>query len=106
MSTSNVSYPLMPEWSTAEIIAMSAFYAAVEDLNTVGIKRDEFMEHYHHFLAIEPAKAAQKQLDKAFEKLSEVSQGVFAKIYQQANPNAGADQGAGAGADGGEFHQS
>lgn len=68
MSTSNVSYPLMPEWSTAEIIAMSAFYAAVEDLNTVGIKRDEFMEHYHHFLAIEPAKAAQKQLDKAFEK--------------------------------------
>ncbi len=47
-----------------------------------------------------------ERMDKAFEKLSEVSQGVFAKIYQQANPNAGADQGAGAGADGGEFHQS
>jgi len=44
------------------------------------------------------------RMDKAFEKLSEVSQGVFAKIYQQANPNAG--QGPDGGADGGEFHQS
>ena len=33
------SYPLMPEWSTQEIIDVSAFYEAVEKLNTVGIKR-------------------------------------------------------------------
>ena len=39
---------------------------------------------------------------KATEKLSEASQGVFAKIYQQANPNGGnADGGAGDT----EFHQ-
>ena len=48
------------------------------------------------------------RMDKAFEKLSEASQGVFAKIYQQANPNGGAGAGdPNAGANGGdtEFHQ-
>ncbi len=45
-----------------------------------------------------------EKMDKAFENLSSVSQEVFAKVYQQANPNGGAgnpDQGA----DGTEFHQ-
>ena len=43
-----------------------------------------------------------ERMDKAFEELSNASQGVFAKVYQQANPNGGA-----AGADNGdtEFHQ-
>ena len=41
---------------------------------------------------------------KATEKLSEVSQGIFAKVYQQANPNG--DPNANGGADGDtEFHQ-
>ncbi|MBQ6727371.1 MAG: molecular chaperone DnaK [Clostridia bacterium] len=46
------------------------------------------------------------RMDKAFENLSNASQGVFAKIYQQAqgqNPNGGGDAGAGAGDT--EFHQ-
>ena len=44
-----------------------------------------------------------ERMDKAFEELSEASQGVFAKVYQQANPNAG-----GSGNENGgdtEFHQ-
>ena len=41
---------------------------------------------------------------KATEKLSEASQGIFAKVYQQANPNG--DMGADPNANGGdEFHQ-
>ena len=47
------------------------------------------------------------RMDKAFEQLSNVSQGVFAKIYQQAqaeNPNAGAQNGGENGGDT-EFHQ-
>ena len=44
------------------------------------------------------------RMDKAFENLSEVSQGVFAKIYQQANPNAG-DPNAGNNGGDTEFHQ-
>lgn len=46
------------------------------------------------------------RMDKAFENLSNVSQGVFAKIYQQAqgqNPNGDANGNAGAGDT--EFHQ-
>jgi molecular chaperone DnaK len=39
----------------------------------------------------------------ATEKLSNESQAIFGKIYQQANPNAGADPNAGAGDT--EFHQ-
>ena len=41
---------------------------------------------------------------KATEKLSEASQGIFAKIYQQANPQGG-EGGDGAGAGDTEFHQ-
>ena len=43
------------------------------------------------------------RMDKAFEELSTASQGVFAKVYQQANPNAGAN--GGANGDDTEFHQ-
>ena len=46
------------------------------------------------------------RMDKAFENLSNVSQGIFAKIYQQAqgaNPNTDPNGGAGAGDT--EFHQ-
>lgn len=43
------------------------------------------------------------RMDKAFEALSSVSQEVFAKVYQQANPNGGANSDQGA--DGTEFHQ-
>lgn len=64
------SYPLMPEWSTQEIIDVSAFYEAVEKLNTVGIKRADFMKLYGRFCEIEHSKAAQKQLDSRYEKES------------------------------------
>ena len=43
---------------------------------------------------------------KATEKLSEASQGIFAKVYQQANPNGDMGGDPNAGANGGdEFHQ-
>ena len=42
-------------------------------------------------------------MDKAFENLSSVSQEVFGKVYQQANPNGGANPEGGA--DDTEFHQ-
>ena len=47
------------------------------------------------------------RMDKAFEDLSKYSQEIFAKVYQQANPNAGANGNADGGANDGdtEFHQ-
>ena len=44
-----------------------------------------------------------EKMDSAFDKLSSASQEVFAKIYQQANPNG--DAGANPTDDGTEFHQ-
>ena len=44
------------------------------------------------------------RMEKAFENLSNASQGVFAKVYQQANPNAGGANGP-ENNDGTEFHQ-
>lgn len=38
----NFEYPLLPEWTTAEIITASEFYEAVEKVYTTGIEREEF----------------------------------------------------------------
>lgn len=81
--TENFEYPLLPEWTTAEIIEMSAFYEAVEKLYTTGIKRADFLERYQKFCEIEPAKMTQKQLDKAFEKASGMSIYQAVKYAQQ-----------------------
>lgn len=72
----NYEYPLMPEWSKDEIIAMVQFYAQVEDAYTTGVARDKFMKMVRKFKTIEPSIAAQKQLDRKFKELSGYS------IYQ------------------------
>ncbi|KRN88931.1 UPF0223 family protein [Ligilactobacillus ceti] len=71
-----ISYPLMPEWSTAEIIIMSEFFMAVEQIYTTGIDREEFLNKYQEYIKVEPSKMAQKQLDRAFSQESGYS------IYQ------------------------
>ncbi|KRL84125.1 UPF0223 family protein [Ligilactobacillus apodemi] len=69
----NFEYPLLPEWSTQEIIDASEFYEAVEKVYTTGIERAEFMKKYIRFLEIEPAIMTQKQLDRAFSEASGLS---------------------------------
>ena len=46
-----------------------------------------------------------ERIVKATEKLSEVSQGIFAKVYQQANPNGDPNANGGANPGDTEFHQ-
>lgn len=71
--TENFEYPLMPEWSTEEIITASEFYEAVEKVYTSGIAQTEFLEKYERFLKMEPAIMAQKQLDREFKQASGLS---------------------------------
>lgn len=72
----NYAYPLMPEWSKDEIIKMVEFYAAVEQANTTGIDRENFLKKVAEYRKIEPSIAAQKQLDREFKTVSGLS------IYQ------------------------
>ena len=76
MVKENDSYPLLPDWSTEEIIIACEFYAEVEKYNTNGVNREKFLEKYQDFLKVAPSKMLQKRLDREYEKLSGYS------IYQ------------------------
>ena len=52
MVKENYSYPLLPDWSTEEIIIACEFYAEVEKYNTNGVNREKFLEKYQDFLLI------------------------------------------------------
>ena len=72
----NFEYPLLPEWTTAEIITASEFYEAVEKVYTTGIEREEFLAKHKKFLQMEPAIMTQNNL---IEILSKLQGSVFIK---------------------------
>lgn len=79
-------YPLLPEWTTDELISVINFYVAVENLYEKGTKRAEFIDKYQKFCQIVPAKMTQKQLDKEFERVSKLS--IYRAVkYVQAQSN-------------------
>ncbi|ULQ48552.1 UPF0223 family protein [Liquorilactobacillus nagelii] len=63
----NANYPLLEEWTIAEIIQVTEFYRLVEELYQKKVDRQFFLDKYQTYLKIVPAKAAQKQLDHQFE---------------------------------------
>lgn len=64
------SYPLRGDWSTEEIITVTAFYMSVEKAYENGVKREEIMNTYREFKAVVPSKAEEKTLFKEFEEVS------------------------------------
>lgn len=54
MVKENYSYPLLPDWSTEEIIIACEFYAEVEKYNTNGVNREEFLDKYQDFFESSP----------------------------------------------------
>lgn len=64
------SYPILPDWTTQEIIDVVKFYEAVEKAYEQGILRQEFMTKYRRFKEIVPSKAEEKTLFKQFEEVS------------------------------------
>lgn len=63
----NANYPLLEEWTIAEIIQVTEFYRLVEELYQKKVDRQFFLDKYQNYLKIVPAKATQKQLDHQFE---------------------------------------
>lgn len=74
----NYSYPLQPEWSTADIVAVTRLYADVETAyeEPHGIAAAKLLADYQAFQTVVPQKFEEKQLDKAFQTASGYS------IYQ------------------------
>ena len=66
----NYSYPLDDTWTAQEMADVVAFFNVVETAYESRISVKEFLEAYQTFKAIVPSKAQEKQLDRAFEKVS------------------------------------
>lgn len=64
------SYPLLPEWSTTEMIDVVKFFEAIELAYEKGVKREVMMKNYRRFKEIVPAQAEEKTLCREFEQSS------------------------------------
>ena len=64
------SYPIRHDWSTAEMIAVIAFFEAVEKAYETGIAKEQLMDAYRGFKKVVPSMAEEKTLDKEFEEAS------------------------------------
>ena len=77
------SYPLRNDWSTNEIIDVTAFYEVIEKGYEEGIKREEVIRAYREFKIIVPSKSEEKTLFKEFEEASGYSSYQIVKAAQE-----------------------
>lgn len=70
VSSLEYSYPLLPEWSTTEMIDVVKFFEAIELAYEKGVKREVMMKNYRRFKEIVPAQAEEKTLCREFEQSS------------------------------------
>ncbi len=68
----NFSYPLASDWTTDEIITVTAFYRQVEDAYELsqGVLVDKLLAAYSAFKTVVTSKSQEKQLGKQFEQLT------------------------------------
>lgn len=78
------NYPLRGDWSTEEIIAVTAFYIAIEQAYENGVEREEIMSTYREFKRVVPSKAEEKTLFKEFEEASGYSSYHIVKAAREA----------------------
>lgn len=74
--TKNYSYPLDFSWSTEEISSVLYFMNQVEKAYESKVDSQELLQAYTDFKTIVKSKAQEKQIDRAFSKISGYS------IYQ------------------------
>lgn len=64
------SYPLRTDWSTEEIITVTAFFEVIEKAYEEGIERNKVIVAYREFKKIVPSMSEEKTLLKEFEEAS------------------------------------
>ena len=77
------SYPLRSDWSTNEIISVSAFYDVIEKGYENGVKREVVISAYREFKTIVPSKSEEKTLFQEFEEASGYSSYQIVKAAQE-----------------------
>jgi uncharacterized protein YktA (UPF0223 family) len=70
MEPNNYAYPLEPDWSTEDIVAVTTLYQRVEDAYELprGVASSDLLDAYRAFQMVVPQKFMEKQLDKSFEE--------------------------------------
>ena len=66
----NYEYPLNPDWSTAEIVAVVDLLAAVEQAYEGGIECELFRTRYQAFKQIVTSIGEEKRIDRSFTQAS------------------------------------
>ncbi|KGR80492.1 UPF0223 family protein [Ureibacillus manganicus] len=64
------SYPISPDWSTEEIIAVVQFFEGIEKAYEKGIMREEMLTRYRKFKEVVPSQAEEKSIFREFEEES------------------------------------
>lgn len=71
-TSSNYEYPLFPDWSTTDIVAVTNLYQLVEAAyeEGYGVAASDLVRAYRDFQKVVPQKFEEKQLDRDFETAS------------------------------------
>ncbi|WP_125703179.1 UPF0223 family protein [Lacticaseibacillus daqingensis] len=77
----NYGYPLDMDWSKADMIKVTTFYAQVEDAYEKGVDRANLLAAYNGFKQVVPDKGTERQLGREFEAVSGYS---FYRVVQAA----------------------
>lgn len=64
------SYPILPDWTTEEIIDVVKFFEGVEQAYEKGIKREDMLARYRRFKEIVPSQSEEKSVFREFEEVS------------------------------------
>ncbi|MGE7664134.1 UPF0223 family protein [Ureibacillus composti] len=64
------SYPILPDWSTEEIVDVIKFFEGVEQAYEKGIKREDMLSRYRRFKEIVPSQSEEKSVFREFEEAS------------------------------------
>lgn len=78
-------YPLRGDWSTDEIIIVTAFYATIERAYEGGVNRSNVLEAYREFKNVVPSKAEEKTLFREFEEASGYKSYPIVRDAREAN---------------------
>ncbi len=66
----NYHYPIDPNWTTEETIAVVEFLALIEQAYNGSVSRQALLDQYRKFKEIVPSKSEEKTIGNAFEKAS------------------------------------